>query len=391
MAETADEPRPGEGSYPRFSEGERRRRRAALAGAMEDRGVEHLIVYGANRFGSAVAWLTGWPVTREALCVFTPGERDVLLVHFYNHVPNAARLASAADVRWAGESTIETAAAELRGRGAVRGRVGVVGPLLHRDGVRLAAELGEPVDLNRDYLRLRRVKSAEEIEWLRIGCRLTDRAVEALGERLRPGLTEHQLGDICERAYVGEGGRTHIHYFGVTSMGEPEVSVPAQWPSARRVAAGDAVSCEISASYWDYTGQVLRTFAVEAEPSPRYEELHAVADAAFEAIAERLRPGTSAAELVAASAVIEEHGYTIRDDLVHGFVGGYLPPVLGSASRRLTAIPDLELEAGMTLVVQPNVITRDETAGVQTGELLLVGERGPERLHAVERGMLRAG
>jgi Xaa-Pro aminopeptidase len=55
-----------------------------------------------------------------------------------------------------------------------------------------------------------------------------------------------------------------------------------------------------------------------------------------------------------------------------------------------TAIPEFTFEAGMTVVVQPNVVTRDERAGVQTGELLLVGPDGPERLHSFERGLLRA-
>jgi Xaa-Pro aminopeptidase len=117
--------------------------------------------------------------------------------------------------------------------------------------------------------------------------------------------------------------------------------------------------------------------------------MHNVAEAVFDAIVERLRPGTAAAQLVAASGLIEEAGYTTRDDLVHGFVGGYLPPVLGSQSRQLTPIPELRLEAGMTLVVQPNVVTCDETAGVQTGELVLVTENGPERLHDVPRGVQR--
>ena len=36
----------------------------------------------------------------------------------------------------------------------------------------------------------------------------------------------------------------------------------------------------------------------------------------------------------------------------------------------------------MTVVVQPNVVTPDERAGVQVGELLLVTETGMERLHA---------
>ena len=113
------------------------------------------------------------------------------------------------------------------------------------------------------------------------------------------------------------------------------MSVPAQYPSTRRLSAGDALVCEISAAYWEYAGQLLRTFTVADEPSPLYRELHDVADAAFDVIAERLRPGATAAELVAASAVIEDAGFTIRDDLVHGFVGGYFPPVLGTRSRSL--------------------------------------------------------
>ena len=390
MTQVAAIPGPrGVESYPRFSEAEIERRRATLARAMAARGAEHAIVFGANRFGSAVPWLTGWPVTREAVCVFTPGERDLLLVDFYNHVPNAARIATEADVRWTGPVAIETAISELRRRGAAGSRVGVIGPLPHAGHLALGDVAGEVVEMGGDYLRLRLVKSAEEIEWLRVGCELTDHAAETLAAELRPGLTEHELADICERAYVAAGGRTHIHYFGVTAMAEPGISVPAQWTSDRRIEAGDAVSCEISASFWDYAGQVLRTFAVAAEPTQQYVDLHRVADAAFDAIVGRLHPGTTAAELVAASAVIEAAGYTTRDDLVHGFVGGYLPPVLGSASRQLTPIPDLALEAGMTLVVQPNVITRDETAGVQTGELMLVTGSGPERLHKVPRGLQR--
>jgi hypothetical protein len=68
-----------------------------------------------------------------------------------------------------------------------------------------------------------------------------------------------------------------------------------------------------------------------------------------------------------------------------------LPPVVGSPSRQIAPVPDFVFEAGMTVVVQPNVVTPDERAGVQTGELVLIGEHGPEPLHHVERGLLSAG
>jgi Xaa-Pro aminopeptidase len=267
--------------------------------------------------------------------------------------------------------------------------VGIAGPLGYREHAALSDLAGDVVDLNGAYTRLRAVKSPEELEWVRTGAELTDRALAAVREHARPGVSEAELADHVERAYVAAGGTTHIHYFGATPMAAPEIANPAQWPSRRRLEAGDALTCELSASWWDHPGQVLRTFAIDAEPTPLYRELHAVADAAFDAIAARLRPGATAAELVEAAGVIDQAGYTIRDDIVHGFVGGYLPPVLGTPGRALEPVPDFTFAAGMTVVVQPNVVTRDERAGVQTGELLLVGESGPERLHAAERGLVR--
>ena len=55
----------------------------------------------------------------------------------------------------------------------------------------------------------------------------------------RPGLTERELGNMVERAYVGHGGMTMIHYIGVTSMVKPHIFVPPQYHSPRKVQKGD--------------------------------------------------------------------------------------------------------------------------------------------------------
>jgi Xaa-Pro dipeptidase len=369
--------------YPRFSDREMTDRALRVDAEMAAHGAEHALIYGANRFGSAVGWLTGWPVTREALVVHSPAERDLLLVNFYNHVPNARRVATAARVEWAGEDALETAISELRRRGAsATTTVAAIGPFAHGAFGRLA-EFARPIDLNAAYTRLRLVKSAEEVEWTRIAAAMTDDAVAAVRSRAVPGTTEAELADAAERAYVARGGTTHIHYFGQ--------GVPSQWPAARALERGGVLSCEISASYWDYTGQLLRTFAIADDPPPLHRDLHEVADAAFDDVFAKVRPGATAADLVEASAVIGEAGFTTRDDLVHGFVGGYLPPVLGDRTRTLEGVPDFTLEEGMTIVIQPNVVTPDESAGVQTGELVLVTRGGAERLHDYERGLLRIG
>jgi Xaa-Pro aminopeptidase len=264
----------------------------------------------------------------------------------------------------------------------------VIGPLGFAPHARLAARF-EVADLNRAYARLRRIKSAEEIDWLRIGAWLSDRGMAALRQALAVGTSERELADAIERAYVAQGGTTVIHYVGTTPMRDPRVAVPAQFPSTRRLQAGDIVFAEISAAFWDHPGQVLRSFALAADPPPLYRALHATADAAFDAVAAVLRDGATPAQVIAASAVIEEAGFTIIDDLLHGYGGGYFPPILGSRSRPAGPVPEEPFESGMTVVVQPNVVTPDGKAGVQTGELVLITGDGIERLHAFPRGFAR--
>ena len=40
--------------------------------------------------------------------------------------------------------------------------------------------------------------------------------MRAVHEQAGPGTDERELGNLAERAYVGRGGTTHIHYFGAT-------------------------------------------------------------------------------------------------------------------------------------------------------------------------------
>jgi Xaa-Pro aminopeptidase len=202
-------------------------------------------------------------------------------------------------------------------------------------------------------------------------------------------VNERQLGDAVERAYVGEGGGTGIHFIGTTSMHGSDLAVPRQFPLPRRVEKGDVVVAEITAHFFDYGGQVLRSFAVGEDPSPLYRALHDTADAAFDAIAAVLKEGATPAQVIEASGVIEQAGFTIIDDLLHGYGGGYLQPVLGCKSRPSGPVPQEPFKAGQTVVIQPNVVTRDGKAGVQTGELVVITGSGVESLHKFPRGFLQ--
>jgi Xaa-Pro aminopeptidase len=373
---------------PRFSDAEMSRRRAGVEVLLAEAECDHLVFCGLNRFGSAVQWLTQWPVTAEAVGVHTPGERDALFVQYVNHAPQARVIADKADVAWGGESSIGAAIKVLEQRGSRTGRIAFIGPLTADQHSHLSARFPKIANLTRAYTKLRQVKSAEEIDWLRIGAHFSDLGMAALRDGLKVGMSERELGDVVERAYVAQGATNVIHYIGTTSMSAPDLAVPRQFASTRRVQAGDAAVAEISAAFWEHPGQVLRSFAL-GEPSQLYRELHTAADAAFDAIAAVLKAGATPALVIEASGVIEDAGFTIIDDLLHGYGGGYLPPILGSKSSPAGPVPQEPFRAGQTVVIQPNVVTRDGKAGVQTGEMVVITDSGIERMHTMPRGFLQ--
>ena len=247
------------------------------------------------------------------------------------------------------------------------------------------------VPLDADYTRLRSIKSDEELAVLRHAAALTDASAAALLDAAVPGATELDLVAAVEASYAATGATNHIHYVAATEMSAPDRCAPAQWPSDRRLTPDSLVMFELSTTWGpDYPGQLLRTLTVAAEPTPLYRELHAVAEAALDAMSSLLRPGVLPAELLAAADVVLEAGFTTVDDLLHGFGGGYLPPVL-SHRGPATGVHAEPLQERMTVVVQPNVCTPDLTAGVQTGELFEITADGARSLHSFPRGLLRAG
>ena len=79
---------------------------------------------------------------------------------------------------------------------------------------------------------------------------------------------------------------------------------------------------------------------------------------------------------------IAARGFTINDGFLHGFGIGLLPPSIGTReAKRGIPKPPFVLQENMCVVVQPNVVTRDESAGVQLGNLFRITKDGAECLH----------
>ena len=369
--------------YPSFSEAEFSRRYRDVRKAMQAAEISALIFYSTTGSYHEVLYLSNFITTREACLVFPAQGEPTLFIQMFNHVPNARQIANVVDVRWGGPDTALAVAENIQERKLDKSRIGLVGALSFKQHelIRKMLPQAEFTDFTPQMSRLRLIKSEEEIEFLRKGAEFSDLAIEALEREVRPGITEHALTAIVEGAYLGLGGKNHIHYMGTTPMSNPSLCVPAQYQSNRVIEAGDVLITEISAHYHGYAGQILRPFAIGTPPTREYLHMYDVAVEAFNHIAAVIHPGATSDEVLDVSDSIHQAGFTICDDLVHGFGGGYLKPILRTRRTSTTLPETFVFRENMVVVIQPNVITEDGRMGIQVGEMVKVGPKGVESLH----------
>ena len=370
-------------SYPSFTEAEFSRRYTAVREVMRAADLSALILCGTTSAYHEVLYLSNFITTREAFLVFPGAGEPTLFIQYFNHIPNARQIACIPDVRWGGPDTPTAAADNLVERGLAESRIGLVGPISFKQYESLKKKLPRAVfvDFSPQMVHLRLIKSEEEIEFLRKGAEFSDRAIAALARQARPGITEYELAAIVEGAYLELGGKNHIHYMATTPMSNPTLCVPAQHQSNRVLQAGDVLITEISAHYHGYAGQILRPFAIATPPTPEYLRMYDVAVEAFNRIAAVIHAGATTDEVLDASDFIHTSGFTIYDDLLHGFGGGYLPPILRTRQTSAGLPASFTFRENMVVVIQPNVITLDERMGVQVGEMVQVKQSGVKSLH----------
>ncbi len=371
-----------------FKDDEYLNRWKIIENTIRKQNLDSLIIYGAERAGTAIPWLTGWPVSAEAVLIISLNAEPKLYVQYYNHVPQANKTAFHASVEWAGPNTLHTMLARITQIKAQK--IGIIG----RMSLPMTKALEETgcslTSLDSWYQNVRMVKSPAEIECLRLGAYFSDLAVKSIYQYVTPGMREYDLASLAENSWLDLGGQAHIRYFISTNMDNPDGMVPRQNTTGRLISKDDLLVMEISGAFRGYAGQVLRSMSMRQNPASWISEFHDVADSTFSAIASVLRPGCSMSEILDAASIIEENGFTTCDDLIHGFGGGYLPPILGSNSRPAGPIPDINLAPNMAIVVQPNITDGSGMRGVQTGALFIITEGGAECLQQSPIGLMTA-
>jgi Xaa-Pro aminopeptidase len=248
---------------------------------------------------------------------------------------------------------------------------------VHRALPGSALELATPV-----LDRLRMVKTPAEVEELAAAGAAIDRVHARMGEWLRVGRTEAEVGADIAAAILAEG---HVGVdFTIVGSG-PNGASPHHELSDRVVRAGELVVVDIGGeTATGYRSDCTRTYAVGGEPGAEVAEWYAVLQDAQEAAVAAVRPGVTAEQVDAVA----------RDRITAAGWGEHFIHRTGHGigldtheAPYLVAGNDLPLEAGMAFSVEPGIYLAGR-AGARIEDIVVCTDEGVRVLNRGPRGLV---
>ncbi|HUK88192.1 MAG TPA: Xaa-Pro peptidase family protein [Terriglobales bacterium] len=269
------------------------------------------------------------------------------------------------------ESPHRLVAQGLKERGIASGRLGIEETVrfVYADGVAKAAPALELVSATPVTAGCRQVKSAHEIELMRLASKVTITAYEAAWRALKPGMTESDFETLVSTAHErlgfegGAGVQTGIY------SALPHGSLTPQVIRENTILLMDG-GCRVEG----YESDISRTFVL-GKPSDKMKKVFEIVHKAQSAALGAARPEVEAQAVdAAARKVIEEAGYGpgykyFSHRVGHGIgMDGHEWPYL---------------VRGDAVALQPDMVFSDEPGIYIRGEF---GVRLEDDLHITENG-----
>lgn len=246
---------------------------------------------------------------------------------------------------------------------------------LHVLGLRDALGEAEQTLAGPVLRELRMCKDVTEIAALRKAGEAIDRVHARMGEWLRPGRTEAEVGADIAAAIVAEG---HVQAeFVIVGSGSNGAS-PHHDVSDRVIERGDVVVVDIGGPLPEgYNSDCTRTYAVGEPRDPEVAEAYAVLQRAQRTAVETVRPGVSAHAVDAAARdIIAEAGY--GQYFIHRTGHGIGLDV--HEEPYIVGGNDLPLESGMAFSVEPGIYLPGRW-GARIEDIVVVTADGAEPLN----------
>ena len=382
--------------WPTFSDAEFARRHAIVRAFMDEHGLDCLLITGNNsiweRGWANIRWVTNYMGTMEldCTCVF-PREGDPMLaiLGLNARLPDRIARSVVHDVRGA-LNTAGVVVDRIAELGLGNGRIGIVTPapfidIPHDHHVALTEAYPEAEfpRFSDEFWLKRMVMSDEELACLDEAGRIGDAAVQAIIDRLRPGMHEVDLFNIIYDTFSAEGGENPCMVLAASeNMFHPTSAFQRPRPIDRRIEQGDVLLLELGArdghGYEAQTGKPI----LFGPPPAGYAAMLDTCIDAYHAIVAELRPGCTAADLRRAGQVITDRGYTVVAPYVHGVFNPLdAGPFVGTSHR---PDKDVTLEAGMGVCVEIHPCTQDVIRGVFLGDTYVITDDGARSVNHLE-------
>ncbi len=382
--------------YEKFSEAEYARRYALTREAMAKQDLDCIIVPGsihAMSMGHGLVWLTGHLDVRTAahyVVVPLEGEPVLFCSMGGSHVEAVRQTVSIADVRpGPGNRFGEFIAAHLKEIGMADKRIGLMNAMSERFGeeympvnhyLALREQLpdAELVFVPEFFHELMYLHSEEEIHFIRKAGDLCDKALEAIIEQAKPGMTESQLAGLAAKAMYDGGGIPHLLIIAITSMEKPNAVFGNPRPSDRVLREGDIILNEVAAWYQGVSAQSGNPI-VCGQPTAFVNEFwQNVVVPGYDLMAEQLQPGKTLDDVFNAGGLyFKEKGHQSRPLHIHCIdivSAGPEVKVSGAVHKGY----DNLLQPGMEIMLEPCPITADGDLGMFLGRTFVINENGNE-------------
>ena len=278
-----------------FSGAEFAERRARTRAAMAVRGLDAMLLFAPE----SQFWLTGYDTFGYCFfqCLVVPAEREPVLLTRSADYRQAQLTSNLSDIRiWkdaAGANPAEDLAALIRDLGLTGKRIGWetgTQGLTHRNGLAVAAALGDLHDASDLMGLLRLVKSPAEIAYVRRAAELGDAAFDAAMAETYAGADEGTILGAMHRVIFEGGGDYPANEF---IIGSGEHALLCRYQSGRRkLDAQDQLTLEWAGTYRHYHSANMKTVVI-GEPSDQHLAMQQAAAAALRACEDALKPGAT--------------------------------------------------------------------------------------------------
>jgi methionyl aminopeptidase len=207
------------------------------------------------------------------------------------------------------------------------------------------------------------IKSEDEIRKIREASRIVGLLLDALKDRVKPGVNTMELDRYAEEFILSEGGTPAFKGYRVPGLppfpGSLCTSVNSAIvhgiPSEKVILKdGDILGIDVGVIKDGYYGDAAWTYAV-GTVSPEAKQLMAVTQKALELGISAALPGKRVGDIsYAIGSYVQEQGYFVADDLTGHGVGKELheEPMIPNWGKKDRG---LRLQQGMTLAIEPMV------------------------------------